>query len=183
MENNKTHWKKLTNPNYLGNYALPVDGGDLIAVIDYVCEEKVTGIGGKTENEIVAHFKGGIKPMILNKTNMKTIQKVCKSPYIEDWRGCAIQIYYDSTVRFGRETVGGLRIRDFVPQVELSLICAECGVKITESFGKKPKSIAEYTRRKYGKELCADCAGKARTELEKRKAPDPFANKEDKNNE
>ena len=69
----KTHWKKMTNPNYLGDYSLP-QGGDLVATIDFVKQEKVTGVGGKSEVEVVAHFKNGVLPMILNKTNMKTIQ-------------------------------------------------------------------------------------------------------------
>ena len=180
VENEKTHWKKLMNPNYLGDYALPTDGSDLIAVIDFVRQETVTGIGGKKENEMVAHFKGGIKPMILNKTNAKTIQSICKSPFVENWKGCAIQIYYDATVKFGRDTVGGLRIRPFVPEIQkFTLICTECGKKITEASGKSPNQIAEYTHRKYGKELCAECAAKVRAELEKHKAPDPFADKED----
>lgn len=181
--NEKTHWKKLTNPNYLGEYALPTDGSDLLATIDYVAKETVTGIGGKSEPEVVAHFReevNGIKPMILNKTNLLTLQKVCKSKYIEDWNGCAILIYYDPSVKFGRDTVGGLRIRNYAPEInEPSLICAVCGHKIGESFGKSPKAIAEYTRRKYGRELCSDCATKAKKELESRKAPDPFADMED----
>ena len=87
----KTHWKKMTNPNYLGDYSIP-EGRDLIATIDYVAQEQVTGVGGKKEVEIVAHLKNE-KPFILNKTNMKTIQKIYKTPYIEDWKGRAIQRY------------------------------------------------------------------------------------------
>jgi hypothetical protein len=32
------------------------------------------------------------------------------TPYIEQWIGKKIEIYYDPTVKFGKETVGGIRI-------------------------------------------------------------------------
>jgi hypothetical protein len=170
----KTHWKKMTNPNYMGDYSIP-EGRDLIATIDYVQKEKVTGVGGKTEEEVVAHFSDGNKPLILNKTNMKTIQKIYKTPYIEDWRGRKIQIYYDPTVKFGRDTVGGLRIRPIVPaQQSISLICADCGQTITAAFGKDAEWVSKYTHQSYGKELCAECAQKLKEKQDANKAPDPF---------
>lgn len=171
----KTHWKKMTNPNYMGDYSIP-EGCDLIATIDYVAQEKVTGVGGKTEVEVVAHFSDGNKPLILNKTNMKTIQKIYKTPYIEDWRGRKIQIFYDPTVKFGRDVVGGLRIRDFVPaQQKVSLICADCGQAIKEASGKSPEWISMYTHKTYGKELCADCAQKLKEKQAAQAAPNPLA--------
>ena len=164
----------MTNPNYMGDYSIP-EGRDLIATIDYVQKEKVTGVGGKTEEEVVAHFSDGNKPLILNKTNMKTIQKIYKTPYIEDWRGRKIQIYYDPTVKFGRDTVGGLRIRPIVPaQQRISLICADCGQTITAAFGKDAEWVSKYTHQSYGKELCAECAQKLKEKQDANKAPDPF---------
>ena len=155
----KTHWKKMTNPNYLGDYSIP-EGRDLIATIDYVAQEQVTGVGGKKEVEIVAHLKNE-KPFILNKTNMKTIQKIYKTPYIEDWKGRAIQIYYDPSIKFGRETVGGLRIRPFVPEQQATtLVCCDCKEPITAAFGKDATWVSRYTHQQYGKELCAECAQK-----------------------
>ena len=175
----KTHWKKMTNPNYMGDYSIP-EGADLVATIDFVRKEKVVGVGGKTEEEVVAHFSDGNKPLILNKTNMKTIQKISKTPYIEDWKGRKIQIYYDPTVKFGREVVGGLRIREFVPaQQQVSLICADCGNTIGDAFGKSANWVSMYTHKTYGKELCAECAKKLKEKLDAQKAPDPFANNQE----
>ncbi len=171
----KTHWKKMTNPNYMGDYSIP-QGGDLVATIEYVAQEKVVGIGGKSEMEIVAHFSDGNKPLILNKTNMKTIQKIYKTPYIEDWAGRAIQIYYDATIKFGRETVGGLRIRPFIPVQQKALLkCADCGNEIKAAYGKDAKWVSQYTHKNYGKELCAECAARLKSKLDEQKAPDPFA--------
>ena len=44
-----THWKKLTNPNYLGAYSIE-NGQDLILTIKYVQEEKVIGTTAFTLN-------------------------------------------------------------------------------------------------------------------------------------
>ena len=172
----------MTNPNYMGDYSIP-EGRDLVATIDYVQKEKVTGVGGKTEEEVVAHFSDGNKPLILNKTNMKTIQKIYKTPYIEDWKGRKIQIYYDRAVKFGRDTVGGLRIRPVIPtQQSVSLVCADCGQAITAAFGKDAEWVSKYTHQNYGKELCAVCAQKLKEKQDAGKAPDPFNNNIDEEN-
>lgn len=110
----KTHWKKLTNPDYLGAYALD-DGKDMIVTIKNVEQKTITGAKGEKEDCIVADFENGVKPMILNKTNMKRIEKVCGSPYIEDWAGHNIQLYVDSVSAFGTTTMA-LRVRDFAPK-------------------------------------------------------------------
>ena len=149
-----THWKKLTNPNYLGSYSLE-DGQDLILTIDYVAEELVIGADGKKENCVVAHFVEDSKPMILNSTNMKTITRIYKTPYIEAWHGKKIQIYSAKVKAFG-ETVDALRIREYAPK-EKEYRCADCGM-IIKPFGKmSAAAVAESTMKRYGEYLCAEC--------------------------
>lgn len=107
----RTHWKKLINPDYIGAYALP-NGDDMTVTIDYVQREMVTGTGGKKEECTVAHLVGQ-KPLILNTTNSKTIHKLY-GPYIEEWRGKRITLYA-STTKLSGEVVECLRIRPQVP--------------------------------------------------------------------
>lgn len=106
----KTHWKRLMNPDYIGAYWLP-EGEDVTVTIDQVVREIITGTGGKKEECTVAHLKG-VKPFILNATNSKTIAKLY-GPYIEDWAGKRITLYA-STTKMAGDTVECLRIR---PQV------------------------------------------------------------------
>jgi hypothetical protein len=128
-----THWKKLHNPDYLGAYALN-PGQDLIATIKEVKNEMVTGPDGKKEECTVAYFKeAGIKPMILNATNSKTITKVVGSPYIEQWQGKAIQIFIARVKAFGEE-IDALRIRPIAPKLVLPLLDAERFAKAKESL-------------------------------------------------
>lgn len=57
-----------------------------------------------------------LKPMILNATNSKTMKALTNSAFIEDWRDVRITVYVDGQVRFGRETVEGLRISPHQPE-------------------------------------------------------------------
>lgn len=112
---NKTHWKQLVNPNYLGVYSLP-DGQDMTVIIDSVSREMVVQAGGKKEECTVAKIKGN-KPMILNRTNCKTISKLYDSPYIQDWEGKQITIYA-STTKLAGDIVECLRVRPIVVPIK-----------------------------------------------------------------
>lgn len=168
MAEKLTHWKKLMNPNYLGAYELN-QGEDLIVTIKSVGLEDVVNPqnDGKKESLSVMHFVEDVKPMILNATNNKTLAKLFKTPYIEEWAGRKIQIYVEKVKAFG-DVWDALRIRPFLP-VAKELKCAECGATI-EGFGKSSAEVvAKHTLATYGKMLCSHCATKAKEELEKAK--------------
>lgn len=103
-----THWKKLTNPNYIGSEVLQ-PGQELKLTIDKIQKEQVETDKGIKEC-VVAYFKGGSKGMILNKTNMKIITKLLDTPYIEKWIGAQITIYAAKVRAFG-ETIEALRVK------------------------------------------------------------------------
>lgn len=166
----KTHWRKLTNPDYLGAYSLE-NGQDMILTIAAVKEEAVTGTEGKTSNCVVCYFaEFGVKPMILNHTNLKTITKLYNTPYVEDWKGKRIQIYSKRVKAFG-EIVDALRIRDFIPDNQTqAFYCAVCKKEITPALRMSARQLSEYTARKYGKAMCAACATEAARESETNEA-------------
>lgn len=119
MSEIKTHWKKLTHPDYIGAYEL-MDGSankELVVTITAVKREQVTGADGKKEECTVCHLKGQ-KPMILNSTNQKTMTKLFGSPYIEDWAGKSMTLYVARVKAFG-DIVDALRVRDKPPVIVL----------------------------------------------------------------
>ena len=152
-----THWKKLSNPNYLGAYSIE-DNKDLILTISAVRQEEVTGPDGKKEECIVCYFSDSEKPMILNSTNAKMIQKLLGTPYIEQWAGHKVQIGVEKVKAFG-DVVEALRIRKFLPKT-VSIKCESCKQDIVAANGMSAEQVASYTASKYGKKLCADCAKK-----------------------
>jgi len=108
-----THWKKLTNPNFIGSHDLQ-PGQELTVIIESITNELVKHFDGKSLKEdtcIVAKIKGAKKPMILNKTNCKIIARNFDTPYIEDWVGKSITIYAAKVRAFG-ETTEALRIKN-----------------------------------------------------------------------
>jgi hypothetical protein len=57
-----------------------------------------------------------LKPMILNATNSKTMRGLTNSAFIDDWQNVRITVYVDHNVRFGKETLEGLRISPHAPE-------------------------------------------------------------------
>lgn len=150
-----THWKRLINPDYIGAYSL--DGKDRILTIGSIAIEAVVGPNGKKEDCPVCRFREPEKPMILNRTNMKMIEKIYKTPIIEEWVGKQIQIY-PTTTKFGGEIVECLRIRPFVPKQDATPPCDECGCEIAPVGKMTAVQLADYTIKKYGRALCGECA-------------------------
>ena len=109
----ETHWKKMTNPTYLGSYEF-APGEKKTLTIDRVVQEQVQGSDGKKEECIVCYFLE-TKPMILNVTNCKAIEKAHGTPYIEQWSGKEVTLYTTKVSAFG-QTVDAVRIEQTAPQ-------------------------------------------------------------------
>lgn len=166
----KTHWKKVvSDPNYIGEADFQ-EREEIVVTIDYIkSDENVTTADG-SKNKAVAHFIEKYKPLILNVTNSKTITKLARSPYFEDWKGLSIQLYIDPHVKAFGEIVSAVRVRPYAPkaskkQPEELILCDECKKDILPYGKRTAQQMAAYTAEKYGRKLCADCATK---EAEKR---------------
>ena len=118
-------------------------------------EEKVEGIES-------------VRPLIVNATNRKILKKLYGKVDAETLMGKKVQLYIEHGVRNPQdgEKTDGIRIRMSVPKVE-EIRCEACGNPL-KSFGKmNARGLADYTKRNYGKVMCADCAKKAADEKEK----------------
>lgn len=154
-----THWKAMTDAQYLGAYSLE-DGADIVLTIKEVRKEPVVGSDGKKEDCAVCHWQENQKPMILNVTNLKMIAKVSGSDYIENWPGTKVRIGTEKVRAFGTVT-DALRIRDEkVKDDAKPIACEQCGQVIQPCFGMTAAEWAKYSKTKMGKSLCADCANK-----------------------
>lgn len=150
-----THWKKITNPNYLGSYAFKPGEEKAVSIKEVKIEEVTNTLNEyKKEKCIVAYFHQNEKPLILNKTNCKTIEKLAGTPDIEKWPGTGIILCVQRVPAFG-ELVEAVRIRPVKPYV-----CSECGGIITGYGEKSHAEIRDYTLKVYKKELCPSCAAK-----------------------
>ena len=159
----KTHWKKLQNPDYLGAYSLDDGNGkysDITATIASVRVENIVGADGKREDCMVMRFvERDLKPMIVNTTNAKTMEKLFKSSYIEDWAGHKVQIGVEAVKAFG-DVVDALRIRKFPPRQQEAPKCHDCGVEVGATDKLTAPQMVAYGQKKFGAALCADCMKK-----------------------
>jgi len=117
----KTHWKKAFKSDYLSSS--DIDEKDLNLTIDYVkLQECLTQTGKKLCN--VAHFTDKeIKPMILNVGNSKIVKKFANNKtHLEDWLNIKVTIYVNPNVKFGSDTVEGLRIRTTAPKKATQIV-------------------------------------------------------------
>jgi uncharacterized C2H2 Zn-finger protein len=154
MTEQLTHWKKLTNPDYLGSYAFQ-PGEEKTLTVREVKRETVTGPDGKKEDCSVLYWEEPEKPLVLNVTNAKTITRLAESPYIEKWEGLRVLLGVETVSAFG-ERVEAVRVKKRKP--EQTLGCSECGQVITASGKFTAAQITQATTAKYGRPLCTDCA-------------------------
>lgn len=123
-----THWKTQFNYPYLGAHSLP-EGKDLILTIREMKREEVTGENGKKDMCLIAYFHENVKPMVVNKTNCKTLEKLFKTPDIEQWINKAMQVG-SARVNVKGEMVDALRIRPFAPKLDDDRSTVETGSAI-----------------------------------------------------
>lgn len=85
---------------YLG--AVDLDGDTDVTIIGMI-EVEVTN-EGKKETKYALNFREVEKPMILNKTNAKSIAEVLHSSDTDDWIGKRITLWVTSVESFGKTT-------------------------------------------------------------------------------
>ncbi len=161
----KTHWREYNDTDHLGAYSLDNGAGgydDIIATIKSIRKEKIAGAENKKEDVMVMYFHEAHKPMVVNATNAKTLEKRFKSAYVEDWIDKRIQIGVERVKAFG-DYVDALRIRAFPPAPPKSAgpeKCSECDGEIKATEKMNAKQLVAFAMNKFGQVLCADCMRK-----------------------
>lgn len=157
-----THWKKIvSDPIYLGEADFE-EGQEIVVTIKRIAEKETVKTAEGASQKAVAHFEENVKPMILNVARSKSITKVAGTPDVERWPGVKVQLYIDNKVKAFGEVVSAVRVRDFKPREQTPVeLCADCGGALRAFGSMSPQKLAEYTKGKYGRILCADCAKKA----------------------
>lgn len=165
-----THWKKLENPDYIGAYAF-APNEEKTVTIRAVERKIVTGAEGKKEECTVVSFVEKEKPLILNVTNAKMIEKHAGTPYIERWGGVRIILVVERVKAFG-DVVDAVRVSKKKPTQKAadapqSFTCTDCSETITdETQSMSAAALAAYSKKKFGVVVCTKC-GTKRAEAQK----------------
>lgn len=149
------------NPNFLGSWDLYDAPGKAITVTIRSIESETVTNAVKTDMVTVCHFVEPVKPMILNLTNRKTLTKLYETKSSSHLVGKRITIGFEKVKAFG-SIHDALRIRAVIPEggreEETSVRCVDCGELIRPAYGRTVAQLAQYTRGKFGRALCTDCA-------------------------
>lgn len=121
MSEEKTHYRKAFNSPYLSSADIVeptiLTIKEVLLLPDKSKRTKdIFNTAFFTEKEIRQGEE--LKPMILNACNSRTMKSLTGSAYIDDWSNIAVTIYVDPNVRFGRDTVEGLRISTEKPRLK-----------------------------------------------------------------
>lgn len=83
----------------------------LIVTVVKVGKVNIAKEGDAPEHKWAIRFREFAKPMLLNSTNIKLLEKACGSDDTDNWVGKEVIVYTDESVSFGGQVVGGLRVR------------------------------------------------------------------------
>ena len=133
----------------------------------------VTLSAGKEEKEVIEFAEQSVpgiknvRPLVVNATARKVLKRLYKSTSAEVLEGKLIKLYVIPEGARNPKTgekVDCIRIRPEVPKAPAKVeqkteyLCAECG-QVLQPFGQMSAAqLAEYTQKKYGRCLCAECA-------------------------
>lgn len=114
----KTHYRKAFDSPYLSSADIVEPTPLTVAYVRLEPDHtKKTKDLFNTAHFVEKELRPGekLKPMILNATNSKTLRNLTGSAFIEDWNNVRVTVYVEPNVRFGKESVEGLRISSKAP--------------------------------------------------------------------
>lgn len=121
---NSTHYRNVFKSDHLGSADLEdliEQGKKLVFTIKEVKQEFGVKVAGKKGDFNIAYFVEPIKPLVLNVTNSKQIQKFAgNNPFTKNWKNIIVELYIDENVK---SVAGGLtqgvRIRPVQPREKI----------------------------------------------------------------
>ena len=146
-------WEKVIDPNFICAELIGEVGAERVVTIKDInmaeCFDERTQ--QKVQKQTV--FFEECKPMVLNKTNAKTLKKLFSpnSDTPSDAFGHRIVLKVEEVKAFGKKTTG-IRIKEFSEEK-----CPVCGKVILPYAGKSVAEIKEISQRNLGQVMCGEC--------------------------
>tara|TARA_R110002126_G_scaffold289683_2_gene445254 strand:- start:5861 stop:6367 length:507 start_codon:yes stop_codon:yes gene_type:complete len=152
MSEQNTHWRTFHETEFLGAFDLTEQGvEEKILTITSAVSKTVKDEKGKNETILSCSFQEEKKPMILNATNCKAIQKVSGSPYINKWTGVRVTIYIKKGIKAFGKVVDGLRIKETAPRVQVTEKDLDDAIALLNKATTLDELKTAYKSCKYGK--------------------------------
>lgn len=146
-------WEKIIDPNFINAELIGDIGAEKVVTIKDIDMAECYDEGSKAKVQKQTVFFEECKPMVLNKTNAKTLKRLF-SPNSDDPRnafGHRIILKVEEVKAFGKKTTG-IRIREYSEEK-----CPICGKPILPYSGKTVAEIKEIAQRNLGQIMCGPC--------------------------
>lgn len=144
-------WERIINPNFLNAELIGDVGAEETVTITDIEQATAFNPSSRKEEEVICLYTNEHKPMILNKTNRKTLRRLFGSADPAACVGKQITLYVVSLNVGGKQTIG-IRIKE-----HSEVKCEECGKTIKAMRQHSVADLVEISRRNTGRTLCVDC--------------------------
>lgn len=135
------HWRNSAGSNkYMGAYSIP-EGQEVELTIKSYTPKNVVGYGGEINERAVITFEENyswVKPMVLNPTNLTTIERIANSTKPKDFIGLKIKIYAKAGVKNPKiGTTSALRIKlEYPHKATTEKLTVETGTAVWNNIVK-----------------------------------------------
>ena len=146
-------WEKIIDPNFINAELIGDIGAEKVVTIKDIDMAECYDEGTKQKLQKQTVFFEECKPMVLNKTNAKTLKRLF-SPNSDDPKnafGHKIVLKVEEVKAFGKKTTG-IRIKEYSEEK-----CPICGKAILPYAGKTVAEIKEISQRNLGQVMCGAC--------------------------
>ena len=146
-------WEKIIDPNFINAELIGDVGAEKIVTIKDIDMAECYDEQSKAKMQKETVFFEECKPMVLNKTNAKTLKKLFSpnSDNPADSFGHKVILRVESVKAFGKVTTG-IRIHEFSEET-----CPVCGKVIMPYAGKTVQEIMDISKRNLGQVMCGEC--------------------------
>lgn len=154
-------WEKILDPNFINADLIGPAGSERTVTIKDIDFKEAYDNKTNTKAMKQSLFLEECKPMILNKTNRKTLIKLFGA---EDPRACVGKkiVLYVIDTKVGGKATTGIRIKEYTEEK-----CEVCGNPIKPAAGKTVAQLIEIAKRNTGRQLCLNCMKKAKENMTK----------------
>lgn len=122
-------YRKSTHLAGIDVETIIAEKGNCILTIKEAYFAKGVDVSGNKTDGYFLEFTEGLKPMLVNSVNRKTIASIVKnlkqcpsteSRNISNWIGISIELYFDENVKMMGQIVGGIRVKPTSPTPNIS---------------------------------------------------------------
>lgn len=161
-------WEKVLDPNFINAELIGDVGAERVVTIKDIDFKEAFDQKSNSKSMKQSLFFEECKPMVLNKTNTKTLIRLFGTDGSSP-RACVGKkvILYVAAVKVAGKATTGIRIREYV-----EIKCDGCGETIKPIASKSVSELVEISKRNTGRVLCLRCMQKAKEEMDKEGSAD-----------